>query len=474
MKMPENNIHTSEIIENKIKARCEAILKNPISELPFSIYRVPSHIRKNNESYYEPMMVSIGPYHQGKEHLHAMEEHKWRYLGEFINKGKGEKEDYLQEIRDLEPSIRACYFESFELEKEKLVKIMLLDSCFIIQLFIKWRFKEADPVRNIGWALPLLIADLTMIENQIPFFVLKKMYNIYCYGSSYPPDNLAGKRPCLKELLAESLHTMHNGNKAYDKRSLEACTDIKHLLHLYYILFVPAPEITVPNALRVPRNDKRNGTDQPPASHVVLLQVCNPVGFCPSKEASEEERSPRMIPTATELKEYGVTFKKKKNVKNILDVSFKDGVLQIPYIVVEESSRSRYLNLIAYEQCRSTDQKHLTSYAVFMDCLINTSSDVIVLQRCGIIENKLADTAEVAKFFNQLRDCAYIDYEDHYLRQLFVDVNNYCQAFWHKHRAKLCHDYFSSPWTIFSFAVAVVLLVITITKFIYFICTAFF
>jgi hypothetical protein len=108
-----------------------------------------------------------------------------------------------------------------------------------------------------------------------------------------------------------------------------------------------------------------------------------------------------------------------------------------------------------------------------MDCLINTSEDVIALQRYGIIENKLADNTEAAKFFKQLRDCAYMDYDKHYLRQVFVDIKNHCKTFWPKHRAKLWHDHFSSPWSIFAFLVASVLLIITIFKTIYFIITTF-
>ncbi|KAL9458929.1 hypothetical protein AB3S75_007755 [Citrus x aurantiifolia] len=43
-----------------------------------SIYRMPEPRRCLNPSQYTPQMVSIGPFHYGKEELKAMEEHKQR------------------------------------------------------------------------------------------------------------------------------------------------------------------------------------------------------------------------------------------------------------------------------------------------------------------------------------------------------------------------------------------------------------
>ena len=36
------------------------------------IYRVPQKLRKVNEDAYAPMLISIGPFHQGKENLKKM------------------------------------------------------------------------------------------------------------------------------------------------------------------------------------------------------------------------------------------------------------------------------------------------------------------------------------------------------------------------------------------------------------------
>ncbi|KAJ3678444.1 hypothetical protein LUZ60_002247 [Juncus effusus] len=142
-------------------------------------------------------------------------------------------------------------------------------------------------------------------------------------------------------------------------------------------------------------------------------------------------------------------------------MNFSSSVLQIPYIPVEENTRQPIMNLIAFEQCSRHKENPLTSCAVLMDCIINTPRNVLILQQGGIIENKIADEGEAAMFFNQLRYCSYLDYDEHHLAGLFSEVKKYCESKWQKYGAKLCRDYFNSPWAILSFFAAVLLLFLT-------------
>jgi Plant protein of unknown function len=203
---------------------------------------------------------------------------------------------------------------------------------------------------------------------------------------------------------------------------------------------------------------------------LVPFWKCNPKGCCGSQKPSKKRRSPVVIPSAIELEEFGVTLKKKKKFKSFLDISFKEGILEVPKycFTIEESNRSRILNLIAFEQCNDVDvgpiRKPLSSYAAFMACLMNTSEDVIAVERAEIIENNLANSKEGAKFFRQVREFAHIEVDNHYLKQVFIQVNDHCHAFWPKHKSRLRHDYFSSPWTIFSLGAALLVLSFTIFR----------
>jgi len=56
----------------------------PSNHSTCSIFKVPSRLRHVNERAFEPEILSIGPYHRGKDNLKMMEEHKKRYLQELL------------------------------------------------------------------------------------------------------------------------------------------------------------------------------------------------------------------------------------------------------------------------------------------------------------------------------------------------------------------------------------------------------
>jgi Plant protein of unknown function len=105
-------------------------------------------------------------------------------------------------------------------------------------------------------------------------------------------------------------------------------------------------------------------------------------------------------------------------------------------------------------------KEHLTSFASFLDSLVNTHKNVMILQQCGIVENCLSSEEELTRFFNQVSEGAVL-MEDHFLHELFTEVNRYCELSWNRQRAKLIRDYFSSPWAAISPVAALVLLVLT-------------
>jgi Plant protein of unknown function len=491
----------------------------------FSIYRIPAHIRKNNENYYEPRMVSIGPYHREKEHLRAMEEHKWRYLNEFTKKNDGILLRCTKEMKNLEEKSRACYFENVHLKSNQFFEMMLLDSLFIIQLFMKWRYNKKDAPLHIGWASPLLMNDLLMLENQIPFFVLTKMYEIYTSIDVHPPDadnTQDNNWPSFITLVEDTLHSwllIYERNeeegmpkdlevslpknifhqfynllilgqkdaqnsddisppaRPLNEEERSSNTDVyqpNHLLDIFYHLFVGAQNKRRPQGTI----KSKELSSETHAGKSLLVQKCHHRKFCGPKKFSKLRRSPRVMPSAIELEEFGVTLRKKEKFKSFLDISFKGGILEVPCFTIEESSRSRILNLIAFEQCNDVNvdpiDKPLASYAAFLACLMNISEDVIAIERAGIIENNLANSEEGAMFFRQIRECAHIEVDNHYLKEVFVQVNDHCHAFWPKHKARLRRDYFSSPWTIFSLGAALLVLSIAVFRVVCFMLITFF
>lgn len=98
-----------------------------------SIHKVPQHILEVDRNSYEPIVLSIGPYHHGAPNLSAMEIEKWKCLN-FIAKLNCEVslQDYIRAISTRERQARCCYSQKITMDKMKFVQMLLLDSCFIL------------------------------------------------------------------------------------------------------------------------------------------------------------------------------------------------------------------------------------------------------------------------------------------------------------------------------------------------------
>ncbi|RHN46416.1 hypothetical protein MtrunA17_Chr7g0241971 [Medicago truncatula] len=109
-----------------------------------SISLVPvEFVDSTNEEAYVPRVVSMGPRYKGREELVHMEEIKLRCMLALIDrveKNDVKPGDILEKcskvIWDLNDQIRASYVEDISLEVYELVKIMLVDGCFLLELLI--------------------------------------------------------------------------------------------------------------------------------------------------------------------------------------------------------------------------------------------------------------------------------------------------------------------------------------------------
>ncbi|KAJ4759551.1 hypothetical protein LUZ62_069926 [Rhynchospora pubera] len=170
------------------------------------------------------------------------------------------------------------------------------------------------------------------------------------------------------------------------------------------------------------------------------------------------------IPCVTELDEAGVKFRRKREPRDMFDISFQNGILEMPFVPIDDGLKILLWNMVAFEQSQPAiplREKTLSSYLGLMDSLINTEKDVAILVRSGIIGNYLQNDEQVANFFNQFGLLFVLDYNDHYLHGLYKDVKRYSESTWHKYRARLMHDYFSNPWSIISVVAAIILLILS-------------
>uniref|UniRef100_A0A0D9WHH6 Uncharacterized protein n=1 Tax=Leersia perrieri TaxID=77586 RepID=A0A0D9WHH6_9ORYZ len=431
---------------SSMRRRLDALPGKAHESEPFTIFRVAGPMRDRNRHLYEPQMVSIGPFHRGAARLRAMEEHKWRYLRDLLarnNDATTTLAAYARAARELEPAARRRYAEPVHLTAREFAEMLLLDGCFVVEFFLKGEDRAADAMIDAAWAMQNVYSDLFLLENQIPFFVVERFYDIATGGLDC--DYL------VTNLLAKYL-TIDTPQDAATARPPDG--EILHLLHLYYHWFLPPEDRT---------NDSGGGS-----------------GSGSSKEEDEaweewlskpvHERMPWQMPPATELQDAGVTIRAKRSHRSLVDVTFahRGGALEIPAVESYGTSRATLANLVAYEQSRGRwEMQRVASYVLLMASLVHGRRDAEAMQRAGVLAAARGggggETA--AAFYAHL--CPPPDAVNNCYGELYRDVREYSGRSWNRHRAVLAHDYFSNPWTSMSAAAAVLLLVLTVVQTVY-------
>uniref|UniRef100_A0A2N9EQB8 Uncharacterized protein n=1 Tax=Fagus sylvatica TaxID=28930 RepID=A0A2N9EQB8_FAGSY len=156
-----------------------------------------------------------------------------------------------------------------------------------------------------------------------------------------------------------------------------------------------------------------------------------------------------------ELRAAGIRMVRSKNEKCCLsDISFTTlaclGYLFLPPIIVDDSTRPKFLNLIAYERCLDFKNDFgVTSYISFLNSLIDEANDVKILRKAGVLYNCLGCDEEVAKLFNEIGTNLVPNTEIYnYVRS---QIQKHYMNKWMNWMAQFFHDHFSSPWMIFAF-----------------------
>ncbi|KDO45193.1 hypothetical protein CISIN_1g036260mg [Citrus sinensis] len=146
--------------------KCLQVKLEKLSPLPSNccICRVPERLHQINEKAYTPQVVSIGPLHHGKANLQFMEEHQQRYL--------------LIKFREAES--RGSSAEKIDLSSDKFIEMILLDAAFIIELLLRYHFRQLQKKDDHIFHKPYLIEDIWydmwLLENQLPFFILEDLF----------------------------------------------------------------------------------------------------------------------------------------------------------------------------------------------------------------------------------------------------------------------------------------------------------
>nr|XP_023897774.1 UPF0481 protein At3g47200-like [Quercus suber] len=405
--MAENEVDSAaidaECLVHSIKARMSPDLFMSPNRC---IFKTPTILRELNEKAYVPDAFSIGPFHHGEPKFEEMEKIKSKYLQGLISRSLLPDEmltNLINSIKDVEREAREFYAGPIVCSRDEFVEMLVIDGCFIIELFCKQVFTELrgdnDPIFSTACMRQFLAHDLILLENQVPWIILERLFNL----AMHLIDNNA--RQFLS--LGIDLLPAHPPNQ-----------EIKHILDLIRKLLVS------------------------------------------STRADEDPTDWTTLPSATSLVEAGVKIRKGES-KSFLDIKFDNGVLYIPQLEIQETTESFFRNIISFEQCYPNCEPRFTSYALLLDNLINTVEDVDILSENEIIKNWL-NPEDAVPFFNKLYYNTGVTKT--YFQSLCKEVNEYCNRRWPKWRAVLVGKYFNTPWAVLSTVGAVILLILTFVQ----------
>ncbi|KAM1428436.1 hypothetical protein ACFX2I_044764 [Malus domestica] len=390
-----------------------------------SIFKVPEKIRSKKEPAYKPDIVSIGPYHSGPhddsgKKFRLMENVKHWYLHCLLSRVNITLAGLIKEVMDLEELARDCYADPID-PNINFVDMMVLDGCFLIELFLKGPdYNDInDPVYSVSCTRDYLCHDLILLENQLPWFVLQRLYYLTAVENFPSEEN--------------------------------ASSSLIHLVLGFFERIIPKdPNKSIPNPKR-------------PGKILHILDLIRAVIVAPFEVPKEQRKEKQTIPNVTTLSKAGIRFQKGSDAC-ILDINFKNGVFTIPPLPFAETTEPLFRNLIAFEQCHCKRTHKITSYAVLMESFIDSSKDIDLLCERQILGNWLS-AQDAAQFFNLLYNDATVD--KFFYSGLCADVNDYYNSKWNKWMGNLWREYLDTPWAIISLIAAFILLVLTTLQTVY-------
>jgi hypothetical protein len=485
------------------------------------IYKVQQHIRMVDKFSYEPCVLSIGPYHHGAPNLQNVQKEKWSYL-DYILKIKCDKNllDYLLALEGLAKVARNCYSEDIKMDAEEFLQMLLLDGCFVLVALGGTRGilacarpqtdnldaeealvdnggqnkphsdddNGANKAQNqtmsqedgkddrqgeerstyedeIGpWFFRFLIHDLFLLENQIPFFIVKEIFKV-----------VAGDNICIDEPFTHDIAKYVEGALRWFPKSIQEHDrpkDFHHLLHLCHMYFKPS---------RIEENYQAG----PQYLHrflnfgrkyLKLEHHHDDTEDSPEMPYLQDDQQLNRWRRAAQYLEAGVKFKKREHDKlnphSQLDIKFSKGAMEIPCIVVDEFTETLFRNLIAFEQTCPQFGDDFTAYIVFLSQLISMPEDVALLARREIIVHHLDSDEIVSDLLTMLSKDVVFDFNgQYYLKSLCQMMEAYYQSRLNRWMAWLWLNHFRNPWLVLAAFATAIVLVCTVVQTVYGILT---
>ncbi|KAL0463954.1 UNVERIFIED_CONTAM: hypothetical protein Slati_0283000 [Sesamum latifolium] len=475
------------------------------TETPVRIFTVPRPLLVIQPDSYIPHQVSVGPYHYTRPELREMERYKLAAARRNHKDFQNLKHQLLVDcLVELEPKIRACYNKCLKFNGETLAWMMAVDASFLFEFLqvcavkhgketamtnvVSSRFSYLVGLAGNKAAHNAILRDISMLENQIPMFVLRKLLELL-FSSCEKADE------SLFRMLIGFCEELSPFKMEEDLPNIFQVRDSAHLLDVLYRFCVPKLEgfsymnsESVEEAVQVKeeccRDERRAASDDRDEERLqkVWIKVLNfqaPLNFIKkinvfnSLDENEEtnkggstknsitHKPPLLeeikIPSVTELAKAGVRFEPTEGGISTITFDNKNVVLYLPTISLDVNSEVVLRNLVAYEACSASGPLVLSRYTELMNGIIDTEEDAKFLCERGIIRNHLKSDEEVADLWNGMSKCIRLT-KVPFLDKVIEDVNKYHSGMWKVKCGKYMKKYVFGSWRLLTFLAAILML----------------
>ena len=413
---------------------------------------------KNVERDYGPRVVSLGPIHYGKSRYRLAEKYKLRLADDFIAKsGKGVGELYEIVEKNI-TQLKGCFDEEVikKYDDEDLAWLLFVDGCAILRFIDTTVSGNFSDFKILNAHVAFGQQDLFLLENQLPYQLLDDLMKM-----SLEEVKLRYSIQSFIDMHSMVQKKTENGN-ANNKKKRQTTINPSR------------PKETIRRFSKDRETSMGYYKDKEMPIHLLDLLRTRLLGSTKTKSPNAatlkkvDEKDWQSFRNALELKQAGIQLKR-SDTRCLRDISFTKfrnfypGILSLPPIIVDDSTRSKFLNLIAYEMCPDFENDYgVTSYISFLHSLIDEANDVIELRKARILHNFLGSDQEVAHLFNEIGTDLVPNPEIY--GKVRSEIQMYYDNKWKIWISQVVHDHFSHHWTILAFIAALLALILSVIQ----------
>nr|XP_043618281.1 putative UPF0481 protein At3g02645 [Erigeron canadensis] len=528
-------------VEGMRKSICEQD-DEEIGKIPVSIFTVPKVLLATNPECYIPQQVALGPFHHWRPEVYDMQRFKLaaaRRTQKYMNVSFDRIVEIMKD-KD-EARIRACYHKFLDMSGDALVWMMAVDMAFLLEFLHVYSIKEEDRVlKKVNSSTSHLVdssgkklshmailRDLLMVENQIPFFLIKTMLE---HQFKEAENESAG------ETLKKMLMGLYRELSPFHELELAdvGIEDCDHILDFMYHMTVPNnKELHIEEAIEIEyegitedvkgnSGEEESSTFAKPSelrrftnyiwtilvkSNAGMLKIFKKVLFgrfmkmivklpwaiisrLPILKAFKEpienmlghfrgeggektteedgnEKAPRIeeitIPSVVEMAKAGILFSPVKGGISTLSFDTKTSTLYLPVVELDVNTEVYLRNLVAYEACVAAGPLVVARYTELMNGIIDTEEDAKFLRERGIVLNHLKSDKEVADLWNGMSKSVKLTKVPK-MDKVIEDVNKRYAQTWRVKLAMFMRKYVFASWKILTLLAALFMLFLTFVQ----------